>query len=462
LLYAIGLPLWQEDGVDVCTAANDQENPQLIPDGSGGAIVVWQDEREDGRREIYAQRVYSDGTPAWATDGVSLCAVSTWQHNPQLASDGSGGAIVTWEASAGGNLDDIYAQRVDGDGNLLWTLDGVSLCAVSHWQQYTQIAPDGSGGAVVTWQDLRNSTDTGNDIYAQRVNSNGTTAWVTNGVSLCLATGNQHDPQITSDGSGGAIVTWVDEGGSDWDVHAQRVYSDGTIAWATDGVSLCIATGHQVYPKIASDGAAGAIVTWEDRRNGSSGTGYDIYARRVNDAGTALWQDDGVTLCMASGHQYDPQIVSDGSGGAIVAWYDLRVGSNSYDIYAQKVDGDGNALWQTDGVSLCVAADNQLDPQITSDGSGGAIVAWADWRGLDYDIYAQWVDADGNVLWQADGVRLCDATYDQESPQITTAPNGGAIVAWVDYRTGARYDIYAQRVADVTPMYLPLAVKNHE
>jgi hypothetical protein len=32
--------------------------------------------------------------------------------------------------------------------------------------------------------------------------------WVQNGVALCTATGDQRDPQIIADGTGGAIVTW--------------------------------------------------------------------------------------------------------------------------------------------------------------------------------------------------------------------------------------------------------------
>ncbi len=460
LVSAVGLPLWQEDGVAICAAGDDQQAPQIISDGSGGAIVTWQDEREDSHREIYAQRVYSDGTPAWATDGVSLSAVSHWQHNPQIVSDDSGGAIVTWQAATA-NLDDIYAQRVDSDGNIQWTLNGVSLCTVSNWQLNPQIASDGSGGAIVTWGDVRSGTNT--DIYAQRVDADGKTLWITDGVTICDALNQQSDPQIIPDGSGGAIVTWWDyRGGTYSDIYAQRVYSDGTMAWATDGVSLCVATDYQSIPQIASDGSAGAIVTWLDLRDAIT-TSRDIYAQRVYSDGTVAWASDGVSLCVESDHQQDPQIVSDGSGGAIVTWEDWR--NPNIDIYAQRVYSNGTPAWTTDGVSISVAANNQLDPQITSDGSGGAIVTWKDERGSDSDIYAQRVDADGNVQWEANGVRLGAATDDQVDPQLAPAPNGGAIVTWADYRDSGTsgYDIYAQRVGDLSPgLHLPLALKRYE
>jgi hypothetical protein len=284
-------------------------------------------------------------------------------------------------------------------------------------------------------------------------------------MTICAAAKEQRGPQIVSDGAGGAIATWTDyRTDTSWDIYAQRVYITGTVAWATDGVSLCVESDHQLEPQIVSDGFGGAIVTWEDRRN-SATTGRDIYAQRVYSNGTTPWATDGVSLSVASNSQYEPQIASDGSGGAIVTWEDRRNSATTgYDIYAQRVDGDGNTLWQTDGVSLCVAADHQRDPQIISDGSGGAIVTWKDERGSDSDIYAQRVDADGNVQWRANGVRLCAATDDQEYPQLAPAPNGGAIVTWVDYRDSGTsgYDIYAQRIGDLSPgLHLPLVLKRY-
>jgi hypothetical protein len=95
LIAAVGGPVWQADGVALCLAPYDQEEVQIAPDESGGAIVTWKDHRSVSDKDIYAQRVYSDGTPAWQTDGVSLCVASNDQQEPQIASDGSGGAIVT-------------------------------------------------------------------------------------------------------------------------------------------------------------------------------------------------------------------------------------------------------------------------------------------------------------------------------------------------------------------------------
>jgi hypothetical protein len=257
------------------------------------------------------------------------------------------------------------------------------------------IISDGAGGAIVTWYDGRNGNY---DIYAQRMSASGAVQWTANGVAICTATLAQDSPTITSDGAGGALVAWSDNRSGVSDIYAQSVNASGAVQWTIDGVALCAAPGNQYNPTIVSDGAGGAIVTWRDQRAGA----YDIYAQRVNASGAAQWTTDGVALCTARYDQQYPRIVSDGVGGAIVTWFDLRSGIN--DIYAQRVNASGSVQWTGDGVALCMATGGQGYPTIVSDGWGGAIVTWQDLRsGADWDVYGLRVDANGlPVLTAAD------------------------------------------------------------
>jgi hypothetical protein len=430
---------WVQDGSAICAAMGDQLMPAIVSDGAGGAIVTWVDNRS-GFLDIYAQRVNASGAVQWTTDGVALCTATGNQYNPTISSDAAGGAIVTWYDERGGNNHDIYAQRVNASGTVQWTTNGVALCTAAGVQSHPQIISDGAGGAIVTWHDERSGNNY--DIYAQRVNASGAVQWTVNGVALCTATSNQAFPTIMSDGAGGTIVTWHDaRSGNNYDIYAQRVNASGAVQWTTDGVPLCTAMGDQQVPTITSDGAGGAIVTWHD---GRSGNNYDIYAQRVNASGVVQWTTDGVAFCTATGNQYYPTISSDAAGGTIVTWYDERGGT--WDIYAQRVNASGAVQWTTDGVALCTAAGAQQHPQITSDGAGGAIVTWYDERGgSNSDIYAQRVNASGAVQWTTDGVALCTATGVQWYSRITSDGAGGTIVTWWDNR-GGNWDIYAQGI----------------
>lgn len=153
------------------------------------------------------------------------------------------------------------------------------------------------------------------------------------------------------------------------------------VRWAADGVELCSEAANQRYPRIAHDGAGGAIIAWWDRRDGNQ----DIYARRIDSDGTPLWEADGVPVCTAASDQYNQRLVSNGAGGAIITWEDDRDGN--WDIYAQMVDSFGNRQWENvpgsgdyNGIPVCTAADDQKNPRLTTDGEGGAIITWQDYR----------------------------------------------------------------------------------
>jgi predicted lipoprotein with Yx(FWY)xxD motif len=325
---ASGAVQWTTDGVAICTAVGDRQYPQIIADGAGGAIVTWQDGRGGTNFDIYAQRVNAGGAVQWTVNGVALCTAPGIQGNPTIASDDASGAIVTWQDNRMGNFD-IYAQRVNALGAVQWTANGVPLCTLASNQQHPAIASDGAGGAIVTWDG-----DNSYGIHAQKVNALGAVQWTANGVGLSVRTSIQLFPQITSDGAGGAFVTWQDDlSGSNWHIYVSRMLTSGA---PPSEIRLCITTGNQIYPTITSDGASGAIVTWMDGRSENPG----IYAQRVNASESVLWAANGIALCTATGGGGSPIIVSDGAGGAIVTWNDYRNGTN-YDIYAQSMDTHG-------------------------------------------------------------------------------------------------------------------------
>ena len=80
-----GNDLWGSQGIAVINASGRQEDPQLVSDGQGGAYVIWKDYRDepdDG--DFYAQRILSDGTLAWNLSGIALTNVPGKQSSPNL------------------------------------------------------------------------------------------------------------------------------------------------------------------------------------------------------------------------------------------------------------------------------------------------------------------------------------------------------------------------------------------
>jgi hypothetical protein len=181
------------------------------------------------------------------------------------------------------------------------------------------------------------------------------------------------------------------------DIYAQHVLASGAVDpnWPVDGRAVCAATSFQYLSTMTTDGAGGSIITWEDFRSGAS---YDIYAQHLLPIGVVdpAWPVDGRALCTATGAQYSPVPVSDGVGGAIVGWSDYRGGATG-DIYAQHILSSGavDGAWPVDGRAVCLAGGDQAGVNVVPDGLGGAILAWADLRGSSPDVYAERVTRGG-------------------------------------------------------------------
>ena len=427
------------ENTPVCTASGQQSSLQIISDGAGGAIIAWEDAR-NVHFDIFAQRVDADGNVLWKKDGVSICSAPENQNRPRIVSDGSGGAIITWQDIRGGiSNSDIYAQRIGADGNVQWTKDGIPICTEANAQNSPCIAADGAGGAIIIWQDFRTNYA---DLCAQRINKNGESLWAKDGVLVCGTSGAQSAPVVVDDGVGGVIVVWQDFRRTYADIYAQRVDGSGKTAWERSGVALCNAPGHESFPVITGNGAEGAIVAWVDTRNGNN----DVFAQQVDGNGTVQWLTNGIPVCTVSGNQNYPVIVSDGAGGAILAWWDMR--SGDFNIYAQRIDLTGNALWVKDGLAVCVEASIQNCVYISSDGSGGAIISWNDNRISAFDVYAQRIDPKGLAKWSNNGVAVSTAFDTQCFPVMINDGRGGAIIVWQDSRDKDKtyWDVYAQKI----------------
>lgn len=426
--------------VPVCTATDQQTEPAIASDGNGGSIITWQDLR-NGNDDIYAQRLNSSGDEQWISNGVVICTTSDSQQQPMIVSDGAGGAIIAWQDRRIGSNFDIYAQRVNSDGAVLWTSNGVPVCTAAFDQIFVKMISDGLGGAILTWEDNRANVVNCPDVYAARLDSGGNPVWTANGVSVCNEASAQHGPMLCSDGSGGAFLTWYDQRAGDYDIYTQRVGSGGAAQWTTNGVATCTMATDQLNPDICTDGAGGVIITWYDYR---STTDYNIYAQRQGPGGAVVWAVDGIVMNNNTGYnQINPKIVSDGAFGAIIAWQDYITGTTA-DVYAQRVNSTGTVQWTATGVIICTAAGDQIEPQIVSDGLNGAFITWEDHRNdPNTDVYAQRIDASSAINWSAEGYLICGASDIQSHPAIISDGNNAVMATWQDHRNG-NYDIYAQ------------------
>ena len=135
--------------------------------------------------------------------------------------------------------------------------------------------------------------------------------------------------------------------------------------------------------------------------------------------------------------------VSDGAGGAIVAWQDNE------GIHAQHINLSGQSLWGKGGllVNKIPRVNERAYPglalfTITADGVGGAIVTWQDRTtfpgpldGPPVDVYSQRISSSGQLMW-GDGVKTAKVEpIEMEGVWIVPDGTGGAVFGWNDYTT---------------------------
>lgn len=361
---------------------------------------------------------------------------------PSLVSDGSGGAFIFWLEEPSKYGDGIYVQHVDAMGNPLWGEEGKLLTDVP---TVPLAVSDGAGGAIVAWGD-------GNGIYAQRLDSQGNTVWEDEKALIwSKPVGGWHSLiGMTTDGSGGAILL---RGTSSDTVYAQRVSADGTLPWEAGGIPIgSIKAAYRGVPMV-SDGEGGAVIVWED----DSGEGTTLYAQRISHDGELVWVKGGVSVTSSVGERGRPQLINEGTGGFIVAWTDISV-TEGWDknVYAQKLDADGNPLWGERGILIYDNPENQSDPQLAADGFGGCIIAWRDTRQTSNSgIFAQRISSAGEPLWQDGGVPLWDIPEDSPRPgigdiYINSDDTNNSMVVWEGRKdldkAWRRSQVYAQKL----------------
>lgn len=437
--------------VPVCTGPGAAGFRRAVSDGIGGLLVAWTDTRSDSA-DIYVQRMTGGGVAAWFTNGLLVCGELNDQDQAAVATDGAGGAIVVWRDMRDGPTGDLYAQHVDAAGSLTWPQGGVKVCGAENEQANPVLVSDGLGGVIVIWEDNRS----GVAIYAQRINGAGQPKWVADGVRLSNATSPQFEPTACSDNAGGAIVAWAQQAASGYDVVAQSVDIAGARRWGAGGVAVCAATGNQVNVQLVPDGGGGAVLCWEDYRAGAA----DVYAQRVSVFGVSHFSANGMPVCTVVGDQRWPQLASDGASGAIITWQDERFGEA--DLYAQRWNGlTGARLWSVGGSVVCNAPGAQQFASITPDGGGGAIITWEDGRAGASDIFAQRLNPLGARQWVASGLLVSSAVGSQYQPVVAPDEDSVVVIVWIDQRVGGS-DLYAQRVPFAvtldTPSALPLGV----
>ena len=370
-----GVPVWSERFGDageatVQSAAIDAAGNVVLTgffdgtvDFGGGALT------SAGAHDVFLAELDPEGNHLWSRRFGD--AASQWAYSTAI--DASGDVVLAgyFEGTldfGGGPLTsagayDVFVAKLDADGNHLWSRrfgDGDDQFALS-------TAVDGAGNVVLAGF-FGGAVELGGgpltsagayDVFVAKLDAGGDHLWSRRFGDASY----QRASAVAVDGSGAVLFTgWFDgtmevgggvltSAGAD-DGFVAKLDADGSDVWSRQSGDIA------VHPyAIAADAAgrvvlAGDFATEMDFGGGpTTGTGvYDIFVTKLDADGAHLWTHqygDG-------NHQYAYAAAIDGAGNVVVAGsidgeVDFGGGplpdAGKLDVFALKLDGDGNHLW---------------------------------------------------------------------------------------------------------------------
>lgn len=500
---------WSANGNAVCRAPGAQGSVAVLADGSGGAYVVWLDERRGARlHDLFATRIDADGSPhrGWPSDGLAL-AQTGGVVSPKQVVTASGALVVAWFDSTS-----LRARvvRVDGTGAFAsgFAVDGVALPIEigGRTGNLAGLATDGGEGAYLLW--ISTFLSSPEHLLVTRLAADATIAsgWTEYGVLVSgsyIQSRGWGSLQFIDDRVGGAWLTesHVEAAGLGYAYlvgYQRHVMPDATVqevslqpaGYPNDPLTYVnAATG-------ASDGSGGAFAVWML----AGRAGPELFLRHhladATPAGPAVavlvfWQliEDGAGGVYLLGpsltdgsfqlHRRDATLnappgwengvvfptASYSSGYAITA---VRSGPNVYvawrtspndvvDLRASSVTSAGTrpAGWGPEGTVVSEGPGNRSFQGMAAGSAGDAYAAWVDTRSGDVDVYLARLGPDGPIV---DATLSADLDITPRDPERLV--HGRWVRAWIEPHApqlASQIDVSSLRLNGVVPVDLALA-----
>ncbi len=402
-----------------------------------GMVYVWSDTRH-GERDLYAQLINPSGQKMWGETGLLVDSKTDRQEDPVIISTSDNCVIIAWVDFSDDLDGNIYAQKLNAQGTKLWADGGVPLCTANKVQISLNIVPDNNGGAIVVWNDYRLSSI---GYYAQHINSTGTVSWQANGIRIGIEGANVGQNTFWEDGQNGAIIAFLAKNNNNiTNIYGARILPNGTFSWGPTPLTNFTSDANQPGSvRLAPSTNDTFILAWEQKITGAEND-YEIYIQKINLNGAVQFGANGINITNDPNVQEKPRLSASTNGDFFVVWEDKRFDNNTNpDVFVQKFNNAGTALW-TNPVAAAQMPERQIQARISSLNDGGCIVVWEDERDLNAnngsDIYAQRFTATGSITWEANGKPLSVLTGNQTGANVKVL-NNQIYFIWADQSQGS-------------------------
>ena len=405
---------------------NDEQyiTPDVAVNKNNEFLVVWSDLR-DGYA-VYGQLIDENGNFVGDNFNISDENISAYQRGPAVTSNGNE-FLVAWSDGRNGSAYDIFAQKLDQEGNKIGEnfIVNADSQAVSKYNPDIAIKNDSS--YLVTWYYYKNGLYTPASIVRDK-NNHILSSQIEVSDSSYSSVNNYYPQTAVSDS--GFVIVWYRNVNGQYNIIGQFLNSKGEKI-DSNFVINDADNAYRSSPAVASDSSGNFVVTWYDNRNNIS----QIYAQKyVND--TISGTNIKIPEDQLNGAKAYPACAMNNDENFVTAWLDYQE-STEYRIYSRLFDSNDQPTTPSKRVDIDSLSSSETDPALTVMDDGSFVIVWSDRRDRGYRTYFQKYDAEGNPL----GTNVNnDDNGSQFTPKIAPLKDGNFLLIWKEYS----HNIYNQ------------------
>ncbi len=266
--------------VNTDSGAADQIEPNFFLDANDNSYIIFSDNRE-GDYDLFLQKYDANGSGVWLNDiKAHEDAALSNQRKPKIIFKNNY-LYAVWLDNRGGGIDNVYAQKYDLDGNRIWANDlkvNTDAGAAGHYAP--NLAVDASNNVYFAWADDR---DGDKDIYMQKYDTAGNLLWGSGDVKLNADYDSAEDePSLALDNANSWVyVSWTDSRNGNEDIYYNKyAFNNGAKLFTYDiKVNDDSTAAVQRNSRLALTSSGEIIIAWQDQRSGN----WDIYAFKYSD-----------------------------------------------------------------------------------------------------------------------------------------------------------------------------------
>ena len=395
--------------------------PQIAPMSDGSVYIAW---LTDGNYHVYIQHIDVNGETQFDESGmlVSNHNNASWiaVFHMNLIVDSEDNAIITVLDERSGPWN-VYAYKISPDGTMLWGENGIDLSSSNevNYSPRSTVLPDNS--VVVAW------SPNSSNIRIQRISSDGSLMW-DEGIFIEDSEESLLSPQPTVNSDGDILVQWIGQSGQVWAANSvlylQKYDLNGIPYWAEP----TIITGPVVLPmgnwsqEIIPDETSGSFSSWTN----ISGNVQSCLTQHIDGNGNVSWDNDLEFSTNSNSFRMSPRLaLSEDSNELMAVWNQSNSSQSQRGVYAQRIDGNGNHLWGSSGIEV-VSMNNIYDylDLSTSAFEDSMITVYIQQNvNMTGDIYATKLDAEGNSIWTDDSVTITNSGMAKTDMKTARGPD---------------------------------------